>query len=62
MEVMDNFNPAEQIPQSPHVTLWGLCTLIYVLQYSIYVHWIVCILNSSMLSEVRILNLSTYLE
>ncbi len=23
---------SEQIARSPHVTLWGLCTLIYVLQ------------------------------
>ncbi len=33
LEFMDNFNPAEPYPQSPHVTLWGLRTLIYILQY-----------------------------
>ncbi len=33
LDVMDNFNPDEPIPQSSHVTLWGLCTLIYVLRY-----------------------------
>jgi hypothetical protein len=37
LEVMDNFNPDEPIPRSPHVTLWGLRTLIYVLWYLICV-------------------------
>ncbi len=62
LEVMDNFNPAELIPWSPHVTRCGLCTSIYVLQYLKYVLWIVCILKLSTLSEVRISNFSTYLE
>jgi hypothetical protein len=37
LEVMDNFNPDKLIPQNPHVTLWGLCTLIYMLRYSLCV-------------------------
>jgi hypothetical protein len=41
LEVMDNFNPDEPIPLSPHVTLWGrLCTLIYILMYLLCVLWI----------------------
>jgi hypothetical protein len=57
LEVMDNFNPDEAIPLSPHVTLWGLiCTSIYVLWYLLCVLWIVLILNLSTLSEVIISN------
>jgi hypothetical protein len=51
LEVMDNVKPREPIPRSPHVTLWGLCTSIYVLRYSLGVLWIVRILNSSTISE-----------
>ncbi len=29
LEVMDNFNPDELIPQNPHVTLWGLVLIQY---------------------------------
>jgi hypothetical protein len=57
LEVMDNFNPNEPIPQSPHETLFGLCTLIYVLGYSLRILWIVHMLNLIMLSEVRKSNL-----
>jgi hypothetical protein len=28
LEVVNNFNPDELIPQSPHVILWGFCTSI----------------------------------
>ncbi len=53
LEVMDNINPDEQIPQSPYVTLWGICTSIYVLRYLLCILWIVRISNLSTLSEVR---------
>ncbi len=53
LEVMDNCNSDEPILRSPNVTLWGLCTLIYVLRYLLCVLWIVCKPNLSTSSEVR---------
>ncbi len=62
LEVMDNLNPDKPILQSPHVTLWGLCTSIYVLRYLLCVLCIVHISNLSTLSEVCISNSSTLSE
>ncbi len=53
---MDNLNPDEPIPQSPHVTLRGLCTWTYVLQYLLCILWIVRTLNLSTSSAVCISN------
>ncbi len=53
---MNNINPLELIPQRPHVTLWGLCTLIYRLWHLLCILWIVRISNLRKLSEVRISN------
>jgi hypothetical protein len=56
LEVMNNLNPDELIPRSPHVC-GGLCTdSIYVLRHLLCVLWILHISNSITLSEVCIPN------